>query len=61
MLSRVFTDSTNSGENIYGMMKPSIPGSMPGVSLRLFSTFLPRLIRVISSVQHVPRNTGVTC
>ena len=27
-----FTDSTNSGENMYGMMKPSIPGSMPGVS-----------------------------
>ncbi|KAI0229424.1 Single-stranded DNA-binding protein 3 [Lamellibrachia satsuma] len=23
-------DSTNSGENMYGMMKPSIPGSMPG-------------------------------
>ena len=37
MLSRMLTDSTNSGENIYGMMKPSIPGSMPGVSLCLFN------------------------
>merc|ERR1711976_455918 len=23
-------DSTNSGENMYGMMKPNMPGSMPG-------------------------------
>ena len=29
-----FSDSTNSGENMYSMMKPNMgPGGMPGVSI----------------------------